>query len=112
MTAFSIIIAVIWLVSGALLLWVGIKAGKGTLPRNEWVGIRTPELKASDHAWMTGHKAAAPLLTATAVSPLIGGILCFFADDSAASWISLAVAVAMLVLVFAASAKAKKAVRH
>lgn len=111
MTAFSIIIAVIWLVGGALLLWVGIKAGKGTLPRNEWVGIRTPELKASDQAWVTGHKAAAPLLTATAVPLLIGGILCFIADDSMASWISLAVAVVMLLLLFSASAKAKKAVR-
>lgn len=110
MTVFAILMAVVWLIGGVLSLWMGMKSGQGTLPKNKWIGIRTPEMMASDAAWATGHKAAAPLLKAAAFPLLIGGVMCFFVEDAVISWISIPVVVLLLVLVFLASKKASDAV--
>ena len=110
MTVFAILMAVVWLAGGALSLWLGMKSSQGTLPKNKWIGIRTPEMMASDEAWVTGHKAAAPLFMAAALPLLIGGVMCFFVEDAVISWISIPVVVLLLVLVFLASKKASDAV--
>jgi uncharacterized membrane protein len=54
----------------ALLIPLLSRAAKGRLPRNQWVGIRTPSTMRSDQAWMAGHRAAlrlAPLYLLTTV---------------------------------------------
>ena len=35
MTVFAILMAVVWLAGGALSLWLGMKSGQGTLPKNK-----------------------------------------------------------------------------
>ncbi len=111
MSVFAVIMAVTWFVGGALLVWVGLKASQGTLPKNNWVGIRTPALLASEEAWNTGHKAAAGVLTASGIPLIIGGIACVFVDDSIIVWVSIPVVVVLVVLVMLAAKKAEAAVK-
>lgn len=111
MSVFAVIMAITWLLCGGVLVWVGVKAGQGALPKNNWVGIRTPALHASDESWITGHKAAASLLTASGIPLIIGGIVCLFVDDSIIGWVSIAVVAVLVVLVMLAAKKAEAAVR-
>ncbi|WP_269965663.1 SdpI family protein [Corynebacterium meitnerae] len=103
--------AVTWFVCGGILVWVGVKASQGTLPKNNWVGIRTLSLLASEEAWTTGHKAAAGVLTASGIPLIIGGIACLFLDDSMIGWVSIPVVVVLVVLVMLAAKKAEAAVQ-
>src|SRR5690625_6630992 len=89
MTIFSIIMAATWLIAGVCVLMVGIKAGQGTLAKNKLIGIRTPELLASEEAWFKGHKAASPYLKISSVPLFIGAIICLFADDDLIGWVSI-----------------------
>lgn len=54
MPLFSIIMVTSYLAGGAVLLWVGVKGGSETLPRNDWIGIRTHKTLSSDEAWLRG----------------------------------------------------------
>jgi hypothetical protein len=59
----------------ALIIVIDWAAAKGRLRRNQFVGIRTPSTMRSDHAWITGHRAAlrlTPLHLVTGASLLIG----------------------------------------
>lgn len=76
MTIFAIIMSMTWFFAGFLMLWVGIKAGQGTLPKNKWIGIRTPRLLATDEAWVEGHKVVAGYLKASSFPLFIGAIVC------------------------------------
>ena len=109
MTVFSIIMAVTWFLAGLVVLWVGIKSGQGTLPENKWIGIRTPELLASDESWIEGHKAASPYLKASSLPLFIGAIICLVADDSLIGWVSLPVVILLTLMVLLASKKAHSA---
>lgn len=110
MTVFSIIMATTWLLAGVAVLWVGIKAGEGTLPENKWIGIRTTDLLASDEAWSEGHKAAAAYLKASSIPLFIGALICVVADDSFIGWVSLPVVIIFTLLVLIASKRAHSAV--
>lgn len=63
---------------------IGAVAGassRGTLARNDAVGIRTKATKSSDAAWDAGHRAAVPAMRATAwfgaATVLIGVVVAF-----------------------------------
>ena len=61
---------IIWLaVALALLVTVvTVLAGRGTIPANGLIGIRTPATQRTDETWTEGHKAATPtLVTLSAV---------------------------------------------
>src|SRR2546427_5594968 len=45
---------------GASFVLVAWLAGSSRLPRNRWIGIRTPTTYASDDSWAVAHRAAAP----------------------------------------------------
>ncbi|WP_448856477.1 SdpI family protein [Corynebacterium camporealensis] len=110
MTAYSIIVAVTWLLAGALMLWVGVKAGQGTLTMNNLVGIKTATLLRDEETWTTGHKAAAGYLKASGVPMLIGGIACLFVDDALIGWLSIPAVLLLLAMIFLATRKAHAAV--
>lgn len=110
MSIFNILMAAVYLASGALLLWTGVKAGAETLPRNEWIGIRTSKTLASDEAWLTGHKAAAGYLKASSLPMILGGIFFAFASEEQIAWASLVAVGVMIVLVILAASKAKAAI--
>lgn len=110
MSIFNILMAAVYLASGALLLWTGVKAGAETLPRNEWIGIRTSKTLASDEAWLTGHKAAAGYLKASSLPMILGGIFFAFANEEQIAWASLVAVGVMLVLVILAARKAQAAI--
>lgn len=111
MTVFSIIMTVTWLLAGAGVLALGIKAGQGTLRKNSLVGIRTPEMLASDEAWLKGHKAAANYLKISSIPLFIGGAACLVASDSSIGWISMPVVVLLVGMVLLASRKAHAAIK-
>ena len=111
MTVFSIIMTATWLLAGAGVLVIGIKAGQGTLHKNSLVGIRTPEMLASDEAWLKGHKAAANYLKISSIPLFIGGAACLVASDSLIGWISMPVVVLLVGMVLLASRKAHVAIK-
>ncbi|MCS5478843.1 SdpI family protein [Corynebacterium sp. YIM 101645] len=45
--------------------WVARAGARGDLGRNDAVGLRTRDTRASDTAWQAGHAAALPLLNRT-----------------------------------------------
>lgn len=112
MSVFSIIMATTWFLAGVVVLWVGVKAGQGALLKNRWIGIRTPELLASDETWIEGHKAASAYLKASSFPLFAGAIICLFADDSLIGWISLPVVVLLTLMVLIAAKKAESALKE
>lgn len=72
---------IIWLaVALALLVTiVTVLAGRGTIPANGLIGIRTPATQRTDETWTEGHKAATPLLVALSAVVLVVGTIAFFA---------------------------------
>lgn len=110
MSIINILMVAVYVASGALLLWTGVKAGAETLPRNELIGIRTSKTLASDKAWRTGHKAAAGYLKASSLPMIFGGIFFIFASEEQIAWASLPAVGVMLVLVILAASKAKAAI--
>lgn len=112
MTAFSIIMAATWLIAGICVLFVGIKAGQGSLPQNKLIGIRTPELLASDESWIKGHKAASNYIKISSVPLLIGGIICLVADESLIGWVSIPVVIILTTMILIASRKAHSSIAN
>lgn len=110
MTAFATIMAITWFLAGILMWWVGFKAGQGTLPKNKWIGIRTPALLASDEAWIKGHQAASGFLKAGSLPLFVGAAICLIADDSLIGWVSLPVVVLLTFMVLYAAKKAESTV--
>ncbi|MDF2048019.1 MULTISPECIES: SdpI family protein [Microbacterium] len=43
----------------ALAFWTAQRGAAGTLPRNDFIGIRTGATRASDEAWIAAHRAGA-----------------------------------------------------
>lgn len=110
MTLFAIIMFSTWLLAGMIILVVGFKAQRKTLPVNNFAGIRTRKLIASEDAWVKGHKAAANYLMIASLPLFIGAIVCLFADDSLIGIISIPVVVVMVGAILIASKKANNAV--
>lgn len=50
-------------------------AGRGVIPNNGLVGIRTPAIMHNDSSWRCGHRAALPVIVVTTVAVAIGAIV-------------------------------------
>jgi len=50
-------------------------AGRGTIPNNGLVGIRTPSIQRTNETWTEAHRAATPLLIGLAIAVTIAGII-------------------------------------
>jgi hypothetical protein len=65
--------AVLLVVVDAVIIVTTRRAASGRLPRNQWMGIRSPSTMRSDQAWVAGHQAAQRLMP---VYLLITGVAC------------------------------------
>ncbi|MCH6196698.1 SdpI family protein [Corynebacterium mastitidis] len=112
MTVFAAIMAIVWLVAGIGVLSIGIKSGRGTLPKSTWAGIRTPILLSSDESWIKGHKAAARYISMSSIPLFVGSVLCLVGDDALIGGIGIPVAALAVAMLLVASRKAHCAVRE
>jgi hypothetical protein len=77
---------------GATLLTVGVLGARSRLPRNRWVGIRTPATLRSQPAFTLAHRVGAVPAAAAGVIALVGGALLLAGSDAPAlDWVLLAV---------------------
>lgn len=72
-TDLSLLIGVVML--SGLTAALASMCGKGALPRNGAVGIRTRATKSSDEAWDAGHRAAVPLMRRSAWFGLVMAVV-------------------------------------
>lgn len=56
----AIVLASLFVISGALVAAVSRKLGSGSVDRNRWMGLRLPSTLASEAAWRAGQQAFAP----------------------------------------------------
>ena len=59
----------------AVSFWTALRASAGTLPRNDFIGIRTAATRTSDAAWVAAHRAGAADLRRTGVAALATAVL-------------------------------------
>ena len=59
---------------GPFVWWLTMRAAQGRLRRNLWVGMRTAKTLRNDHAWVVGHRAAAPWTRRTAWATVVAGL--------------------------------------
>lgn len=86
----------------------------GKLRRNPYLGIRTPETRKSDSAWLEAHHAALLASAAYLIATVIAGIaaLVQMADDSSAAfafWLGLVAFIGGQIFAWVKGNKAAKA---
>ena len=89
-----LIAAALLVLVGATLLTVGVLGARSRLPRNRWVGIRTPATLRSEPAFTLAHRVGAVPAAAAGVIALVGGALLLAGSDAPAlDWVLLTVSV-------------------
>lgn len=98
--------------AGLTVIWTARKAAAGRLERNWAMGLRTKRLMASDEAWETGHRAAAPMLVAAGLVSIVAGALAIPQPDDGAAGTAIVLTGAglLLIMVFLSLRQANKAV--
>lgn len=77
----AVVLVITHLGLAVLMATVTARAAAGRLPRNQWVGIRTPATMRGEAAWIAGHRAARRLTplyvlnSAAASAVLVLGVL-------------------------------------
>ncbi|WP_459610661.1 SdpI family protein [Corynebacterium urogenitale] len=104
------ILGAIFLVAGVLCVVVGVKATKGTLNRNFWLG---PDRRTMDEeAWVRGHKVAGPWFIAAGAGSALCSAACFFGDDSMVTAACMASVVVLVMPTAIGSMKANKVIKE
>lgn len=67
--------ALILLIAGIALVWLGSASKRGRLAPNNTVGIRTRGTLASDGAWRSGHIAAGGRIIVGGLGVVVGAVL-------------------------------------
>lgn len=67
--------ALIFLIAGVALVWIGNSSRRGRLARNHLVGIRTSATLHSDAAWRAGHRAAGRRMIVGGLGIVVGALL-------------------------------------
>ena len=90
-SAFSIVLGLLFVASGAGIGFISYQAATGALGRNRSRGIRIASTLESDESWRAGHRAAlVPSLLAAGQMALCGLVLLFTSGDDTAKLIVLA----------------------
>lgn len=71
--AWVLVVAVVLFVLALAAIGCGLAALIGRLPRNRWVGIRTPHTMRSDEAFRVANKVAAPTTITAGILLAVGG---------------------------------------
>lgn len=99
----------------AVCLFVTRQAAEGLVTRNAAAGIRTRHTQASDEAWISGHRAALPVLRKMMPVAGVGIIAALSAQvligGQAGPLIALAALIAQTVVLFQSTAAANGAAR-
>ncbi|KAA5836242.1 SdpI family protein [Saccharopolyspora hirsuta] len=74
MLAVQVILCAILVLGGAALLLLGFRGLRGQLPRNRYVGVRTPAAMSSDEAFELANRAAAPAMLAGGAAAVLAGV--------------------------------------
>ncbi|MHA6806241.1 SdpI family protein [Salinifilum ghardaiensis] len=69
----QVFLCAVLVLAGAGLVFVGLRGTRGTLPRNRYAGVRTPEAMRSDQAFALANRAAGPALLAGGGAALLAG---------------------------------------
>ena len=97
---------------GALVAWIGVRARRGSLPRNALVGIRVPETLDDDDAWRVAHESGSGLLIASGLLPCVLGIALLARPSENVSVVLTSTGIiGMCVLVLLAGRRGVQAVR-
>ncbi|MGW5520992.1 SdpI family protein [Gordonia sp. NPDC003950] len=111
MSVVSIVVAVVVFVPALVWLAVGVAGLRGTLRRNRWVGVRSPETLSSDDAFAVANRVAAPGTIGAAVILLAGGLLTLGVGSAWSFLFGVGAAVGALIIVGAVSGYAVRAAR-
>lgn len=97
----GVLIGALLSLAGAALLVVGTLGWAARLPRNRWVGVRTPAALRSDAAFVAGNRAAGPVVAAGGLVALAGGLVAVSATGVALVVVVVAAGVGTVALVLA-----------
>lgn len=86
------VVTVILAVLGLFILAVGALSFTQTLPGNPVIGLRIPEVRASEENWKLGHKLAGPAWIGAGVAMLAAALVA----SSAKAWLWLVVALLVI----------------
>lgn len=88
-------------------------AASGRLPRNRWIGLRTPASLSSPMAWRAAHAVALPRLRWSVLTGVSGTVLIcgklLLTDHDRAGLLPLGLVVLMLITIFQATARGAQA---
>ncbi|MGD8684214.1 MAG: SdpI family protein [Chloroflexota bacterium] len=107
------ILALVLLGLAIALAGVGLAGLAERLPRNRWLGLRTPAVRENDTSWRAGHRAAGGTLIAAAGPPLLlAAALLASPPDALADWFPVYALVGVITggLIALASRQARGAV--
>ncbi len=104
------LVASVFLVSGAGLIWLWRLARSENLPRNRFAGIRTRRTMSSDAAWLTAHRAAAWSFGVAGLAFIVSSAILVVADpaESAVTAIALVTGLVVTGVVVAGGAQANR----
>ncbi|MHA6801726.1 SdpI family protein [Bounagaea algeriensis] len=69
----QVILCAVLVLGGAGLVLLGVRGTRGNLPRNRYVGVRTPQAMRSEEAFVLANRAAGPALLAGGGAALLAG---------------------------------------
>jgi uncharacterized membrane protein len=69
-----LVVGVVVLAASAALLVIGALSHHDRVPRNRWVGVRTPATMRSDDAWFAAQRSASPFLLIAGVLGVLTGV--------------------------------------
>jgi uncharacterized membrane protein len=88
-----LVIGSLLVLAGVLLVTVAVLGARGRLPRNRWIGVRTPLTLASDPAFALANRVAAAPLGAAGGVAVVGGVVTLVGPVGAVSVVVAAMAV-------------------
>ena len=107
----TIVGGVIAMLGGLVVIWLAVRMWLERLPRNPVAGVRTRSAMRSDDAFRVVNKAAAPLIGASGVILIAGGLAAALLPKSTAAIALFVGAVACGGLCIAGAAKGSRAAR-